>query len=484
MKKLVWGLILILVAVALTVTVRTFTVFKKQQLTTGDPIELSQLNQQQAITRLSEALRYKTISFDDTHKIDLQAFSDFHQYLEKSYPLIHQHLNKTVINTHSVIYHMPGKDKTRLPALFLAHIDVVPIDKITEDQWTHPPFSGTVTDTSIFGRGTMDDKSSLMALMESVELMLASGKQPARDIYLAFGHDEEIGGFAGAAKIAQYFASQNIRFEFVLDEGGAITQGMMQGIKSPVALIGIAEKGYVNFNLTVDAQGGHSSQPPKHTAVGILSKAIVNIENNPLSPSLQFMQMTFDAIGSEAAIDVKAIMSNLWLTSALVKSSIMKKPKLAASLHTTMAATMISGSDKSNVLPTRATAVVNARLFPGSTTEDIKTYLTKVINDNRVKITADVHSQPSPVSTVDSFGFNLIAQSIRDLDSEVLVAPYLVQGGTDSKYFYQVSDNVYRFLPMRVNADSLKRLHGIDEQITQSDYIDTIKFYWRVISKV
>ncbi|MCJ8269300.1 MAG: M20 family peptidase [Psychrosphaera sp.] len=489
MKKTLTFLIPLVALLAVIILFRTFFSFEDQQLVSTPSTIIPTIDEPLALKRLSGAIQIKTISYDDREKVDKQTFLQLHQHLQQSFPLIHQQAQKQVINQHSLVFHLAGIVASLKPELFLAHLDVVPVDNNTLSNWTHPPFSGEITDGgtskgTIWGRGTMDDKGGLMALMEAVELMRKNNIQPNRDIYLAFGHDEEIGGLEGAAKIAQHFKQQNIEFEFVLDEGGAITQGMMQGFDRPVALVGIAEKGYVNVHLVVEADGGHASQPPKQTAVGILSQAIVNLENNPFPASLEFTQMTFDAIGNEAAFGPKLAMSNLWLTSPLIKNTLLGQSKLAASLHTTMAATMVSGSSKSNILPTQATGVVNVRIFPGETWETVKQRMISIIDDPRVKVTTTKNVNPSPVSSVDSFGFRLIAQSIRDLDDQILVAPYLVQGGTDSKYFVEVSANVYRFLMIRATRSTLKRLHGIDEQITVSEYMDTIRFYYQMLNRV
>lgn len=484
MKKASFVVLPLIALIVVIVLVRTAFVFEDKQLKANTTVTELAIDESRALQQLSKAIQIPTISYDDESKVNGSSFLQFHRHLQQAFPLVHQQMQKQVINQYSLIFHFPGADKNLKPALFLAHMDVVPVDDNTLANWTHSPFSGKRVGDSIWGRGTMDDKSGVMALMEATELMLKQNHQPKRGFYLAFGHDEEVGGSQGAAKIAQHFSEKGIEFEFVLDEGGAITNGMMQGISRPVALVGIAEKGFVNIHLTVQSDGGHSSQPPKHTAVGILSQAIVNIEQNPFEPSLEFTKMTFDAIGSEAAFGSRMALANLWLTDRLVKNTLMKQSKLAASLHTTTAATMVTGSSKSNILPTQATGVVNARIFPGETWQSVKQRIEAIIDDPRVKVTTTMNSNPSPISTTDSLGFNLIAQSIRDLDDKTLVAPYLVQGGTDSKYFYGVSDNVYRFLMMRVTKDTLKRLHGIDEQITTTDYLDTIRFYYQMLKRI
>jgi carboxypeptidase PM20D1 len=435
-----------------------------------------------SLQRLSTAIQIRTISYDDPKQFNGQPFIELHQHLAQSFPLVHQQAEKTVINDYSLVFKITGSDSALKPILLMAHMDVVPVDGNTLDQWQHDPFSGKLVDGKVWGRGTMDDKGGLMAIMEAVEMQLSQQKQPKRTVYLAFGHDEEIGGKQGAAKVAEYFAQQQIQFEFVLDEGGAITEGLMQGVEQPVALIGVAEKGFANIHLTVDSEGGHSSQPPAQTAVGVISQAINKLQQNPYPAALTFTKMTFDAIGHKASFGSRLAMANLWLTSSVVKSTLMAQPKLAASLHTTMAPTMVSGSSKSNILPTQATAVVNIRIFPGQTAAQIQSDMEQIIDDPRVKLHRSMVSNPSKVSPIDNQSFNLISQSVRDLDHNVLVAPYLVQGGTDSKYFYGLSDNVYRFAMFRLNKKTLNRFHGIDEQLSEQEYFEMIRFFAKILA--
>lgn len=468
--------------------IRAHSTYDNQQLTPKSAATPLNIKEKSALNRLSQAIKIKTISYDDPKKVNHQAFIDFHHHLAASFPLVHQQANKTIINDYSLIFHLKGQNPALKPALFLAHMDVVPVDANTLNQWQHPPFNGNISKTDdqtiVWGRGALDDKGGLMALMEAIEYMLANHQQPARDIYLAFGHDEEVGGSEGAKQIAQHLQSKNLTFEFVLDEGGAITEGMMQGIEQPVAIIGVAEKGFANIHLTVEASGGHSSQPPNHTAVGILSQAIVKLEQNPFPADLIFTKMTFNAIGAHAAFGSRLAMANLWYTAPLVENVLLSNPKLAASLHTTMAATMMQGSSKSNILPTKATAVVNVRIFPQQTSEQIQARMSAIIDDKRVKLHRSMVSEPSPISSIDNPQYRRIARAIRTLDSNILVAPYLVQGGTDSKYFYSLSDKVYRFLMVRVNNKTLARIHGIDEQISAEDYLNTIEFYYQMITNL
>jgi carboxypeptidase PM20D1 len=317
--------------------------------------------------------------------------------------------------------------------------------------------------------------------MEAMELLLSEDTQPRRSIYFAFGHDEEVGGKEGAAEVAKYFKSQGITFEYVMDEGGVVLEGMIPDIDQPVAIIGVSEKGYVNLVLTVNAPGGHSSQPPEQTALGILSRAIVKVEDNPFPASLDYFYPTFETLGVEMPFGKRLAMANLWLFSPLVKSVMLGSKDDAAGLRTTTAATMASGSPKSNILPTRAQGVINFRILPGETVESVKQRVIGLIDDDRVEVTAEYGINPSPVSPTDSSGYELIAKTIRGMDENTLVAPYMVRGGTDARYFYEVSPNVYRFMFLRARPDTIDYIHGIDEHVTTESYFEAIRYYYHLI---
>lgn len=481
MKKVLGFLALGIAIIALVVMVRTHTYFENLQVKVDTPVEPVQLDEERAVARFAKAIQFPTISYEDSDMQDNSAFLQLHQHIETSFPLVHQYATLTKVSEFSLVYHLPGSEPSLKPALFMGHMDVVPIDEATLDQWHQGPFSGVVQDGVIWGRGAMDDKVSVFALLEAMELMLAHGQQPKRSIYYAFGHDEEIGGKQGAAKVAEHFRSQNIEFEFVLDEGGAITQGLMAGVEQPVAIIGIAEKGYVNLRLTVNAAGGHSSQPPNHTAAGILSQAIVKIEANPFPTNLEFSQQTFEYVGAYTPFTIRMAMSNMWLFKPLVENMMLSSASSAASIRTTTAATMLKGSSKSNILPTQATAVVNFRILPGDNIDYIKQRIIDVVDDPRVEIEAFMGNEPSVVSTTDSYGYKLIEQTIRGLDQTLLVAPYLVQGGTDAKHFTGLSDSIYRFMMVRLDQTTIKQFHGINEQIPVEDYIRAVQFFYAVL---
>jgi carboxypeptidase PM20D1 len=363
-------------------------------------------------------------------------------------------------------------------------MDVVSVDEITLDNWTHPPFKGVIENNTIYGRGAIDDKSTVMSLMEAMELTLSQNKTLARTVYFAFGHDEEVGGKLGAQAVAAYFDKKDISFEFVLDEGGVILKkGMMPNIDKEIAIIGIAEKGFVNIRLVVEQDGGHSSTPPENTGPGILAQAIVKLENNPFPANLNFTNLTFEKIGYYADTSAQIAMANQWITGPLIESVLLANSKTAASIRTTTAVTMLSGSSKSNVLPTKSTAVVNFRIMPGETVDTVRNHVEQTIDDPRVSLEVFMANNPSSVSQTHTYGFSLLEQTLREFDNEILVAPYMVQGGTDSKYFYNLSDAIYRFMRVKVDNDLLSGMHGIDERIPVDDYIKGIQFFHELIRK-
>jgi carboxypeptidase PM20D1 len=481
MKKTILGIVTVMVVLAAVLVYRAENTFQDLQVEPIGVVTQLSIDQTSALQHFSDALKIQTISHDDRSNFDADAFLEFHAFLQTAYPLVHQHAERTVINDYSLIYRLPGSDPSLEPVLFMSHIDVVPVEESTVDEWTYPPFDGNIVDGIIWDRGAIDVKLGVVSLMEAMELLLAENIRPKRDVYLAFGHDEEVGGSDGAAKIAGYFAQLGIRFDYVLDEGGAVTEGLINVVEQPVAVIGVVEKGYVNLVLTAVTQGGHSSSPPAQSGLGILSRAIVKVEDNPFPADLEYFNRNFKYLGAHTSFVTRLLMANQWLFSPLIRQQLLADPGTAAALRTTSAATMMTGSPKANILPTQARAVINFRIFPGETVESVRKRVVELIDDERITVTSEYGIDPSPASTLESRGFDLIASTLRGMDQEVLVAPYLIQGGTDAKYFYPLSDHVYRFLMFRATPESLKHAHGIDEQIPVEDYLQAIRFYYHLV---
>ncbi len=473
----------ILTTVFLAVVLIRTAMFKSVQ-TAVEPVPPLTVDDR-PIERLSQALRIPTISFAGNSDADSGNFSRFHEFLEASYPRTHRQLTREVIGRHSLLFTWQGLEGPAVPILLMAHIDVVPVEPGTESNWTHPPFSGEVADGFIWGRGALDDKSSVLAILEAVEGGLKNGFQPRQTVYLAFGHDEEVGGEAGAAQIADLLASRGIRLKYVLDEGMAVTRGIVPGLEPSAALIGIAEKGFASIELTAEAPGGHSSMPPPTTAVGIIAAAVHNLEKNPMPATLDGpAALLFDHLGPEMPFLPKLAIANRWLLGNALLAKLSSGAATNALVRTTTAATIIEGGVKDNVLPARARAVVNFRIKPGDSIESVIAHVKRSVADSRVAIKLLDSSgarEASTVSSTTSEGFHTLERTIRQILPGTLVAPSLVLAGTDSRKYEKLADDVYRFLPYVIGPDDTSRLHGTDERISVESYRNCVRFYMQLL---
>jgi carboxypeptidase PM20D1 len=464
------------------VTVRTVNFTSRQINVNTPPVQQKSLGAD-AISRLSQAIQYRTITTQAVIGSAGPEFRRFHDFLAKSFPRVHALLAKEVIGGHSLLYSWQGKDRRLKPMLLMAHMDVVPVDAASEASWRHPPFSGQIAEGFIWGRGTMDDKGSVMAILESVENLLAEGFRPERTTYLAFGDDEEVGGNNGAAKIAAALRSRAVELEFVLDEGLNILNGMISGISSPVALIGIAEKGYLTLRLTIETPGGHSSIPPTDTAIGVISRALYRLDpaSFPSRLSVPARQM-FEFLGPEMAWTKKLALANLWLFDPLVRNQLAGSPLTNAAIRTTVVPTIVNAGIQENVLPTKATAMINLRLLPGDSIAGVIEHVQKAIDDPRIKITPlPVRVEPSTVSDIEAPSFKLLQRTIRQTAPDAIVAPALLVAATDSRHYAGLTQNIYRFLPITLGPEDTKRYHGTDERISIQDYERCVRFYSQLI---
>jgi carboxypeptidase PM20D1 len=440
-----------------------------------------------AAQRLAGAIRLRTISNERVEDTDTAAFLALHEYFAATYPLVHQNLRRETVAGLSLLYTWEGTDPAREPIVLMGHMDVVPVVPGTEGDWLHDPFGGQIADGQVWGRGSMDDKVSVVAALEAVEALLAEGFRPRRTVYLAFGHDEEVGGVRGAASIARLLRERGVsRFGMVVDEGGAVVEGMIPGIEGPVALVGVAEKGYVNLELLVEGPGGHSSTPPPHTNIGILAEAISELEENPFPASFAGpARDMFEWLAPEMSFGARFALGNLWLTGVPLTHVLLRSPETASMVRTTTAVTIVEGGVKANVLPITARAVVNFRVLPGETKESVMERVREVIGDERVQVSirGDEGVDPSPVSNVEGPAFEVLARTVRQVMGErgVVVAPYLVMGGTDAKHFAQGSDAVFRFLPVPIGADALKLAHGTNERMSVDGLAVSIRFFVQLL---
>jgi len=433
---------------------------------------------------LAQAIRLKTISARDGTDHNSQPFLDLHAWIEQTYPLLTRTLEKTIINNLSLLYTWQGTDQTLQPVLLNAHMDVVPVDPQSNREWSIDPFGGEIHDGFIWGRGALDMKCTLVGILEAVEMLLARGYQSRRTILLAFGHDEEIMGYEGTVKIVEHLKSKNTQLAAVLDEGGMVSHGSLEGIDEPVALIGIAEKGYLTMDLSARGKPGHSSRPPRQTAVGILARAIALMDDHPMPARLDYFLPTLKKIGYLMPFIQQLALTNSFLFKSLIIKRLEKKPETNALLRTTHAATMVSGGIKDNVLPASASAKVNFRLLPGDSIKEVIAYFSKVIRDPRVQIEVDQAAggwEASQVSSTDTPAYRSLELVIRQIFNNVPAAPFIFLAATDSRYYQPICSNIFKFSPHILTPEEQSRVHGIDERISQKSLSQMAAFYFRLI---
>jgi carboxypeptidase PM20D1 len=468
------GAICIMLAIAL---VRT-AYFTSHQILVP-PAEEIALQRDKMLGRLSEAIHYKTVSDQARGPSALAEFKRFHAFLARTFPLVNARLTKEIVGAGSLLYTWSGQDKTLKPALLMGHMDVVPVDADSEKHWTHPPFSGRIAGGYVWGRGTMDDKVNVLGILEATEYLLANGFNPRRTLYFAFGHDEETGGSTGAFQIAALLRHRNIQLEYVLDEGGNILDGIIPDARAPVALIGIAEKGYVSLELTVEMPGGHASTPPDHTAIGVLSSAIAKLEDAPFPAHLsEPIRQMFAFIGPEMPWPKQFALANLWLFGPLLERQLAQSPLTNAAIRTTQAATVFHSGVKENILPAQAEAIVNVRILPGDTISGVIDHARRVIASDQVKVAPlEIRVEPSAISDSESPSFQRLHRTIKEVAPEVLVAPALLVAATDSRHYAALSKNIFRFLPIAITSEDARRFHGINERISVKDYERCVRFF-------
>ena len=442
-----------------------------------------------SIERFRQSIQIDTISYTEREKIDYSKFDNYIKFIKSAYSLVFNRLENMMIDKYNFFLKWEGEDKNLKPILLMAHYDVVPVEA---EDWEIPPFSAEIKDGYIWGRGTLDDKLSMIGILEAVEALLKEGFKPKRTVYLAFGHDEEIGGEKGAKLIRDYCKDNGICFEYVIDEGSIIADGVFPGIDKPIALIGVTEKGHVDFKIEVKGKGGHASMPPPSTAAGRLCKIVSQIEKNRSKPHLtNALKVFLKELGENTKGLNRFIFKNLWLTKGLIFNFFAKNPVTDALIRTTRAVTMLEGSNKENVLPKSAKAVINVRILYPETIKSVMKELQSLINsfknpEEEINLTiVDEKSAADPVSESDIYskGYILIKNIVKELYDDVITVPFIVVGATDSRYFSEIAENIYRFLPIVLKKEDIDSIHNKNEKISIKNFLNLIEFYKRIITE-
>lgn len=436
---------------------------------------------QRAAGHLSRALQFATVSHQDSRQVDWPVFTAFEKYLEEAYPLVHQNLEKTVVNEHGLVFRWKGRkseeseksEGDEKSILLTAHYDVVPADS---EGWPYPPFSGEIHDEKIYGRGSFDDKGSLIAILEAVTSLLEEGFVPPCDITLAFGFDEEVGGALGAQKIAAWMETEGLYFDHVLDEGGAVADGSMMGIEKPVAVIGVAEKGNSSFVIHFEGEGGHSSTPPKETAVSTMARFIREVQSKPaksrLTPTVKAM---LKATAPYRHGIQRFILAHPDLFAPLLIKILQKNRQTAAMLQTTTSFTMAAGGVSHNVLPEKASCTVNLRILQGDSVAQALQRFRDIGLPFQVE--AILQEEPTAASRLEGPAMEHLRSSIASIFPEAVITPYLMVGGTDCRHYARVCRNAYRFEPARVSEKELSLMHGKGEYLSLKNLKTMIEFY-------
>ncbi|HRH59126.1 MAG TPA: M20/M25/M40 family metallo-hydrolase [Chitinophagaceae bacterium] len=475
-KKILLGLLSIIIILAAIILFNTFRYEKDVPLKTALP---QPPLPDSAIAHLQKAITIKTISWAIDKPIDTAAFEAFDNFLKTAYPLVFQKMKLQTFSNFTMLLQWQGKNTALHPYVLMAHYDVVPVEDSAVSKWNADPFGGELKDDKIWGRGTIDDKGCVIAILEAAEKLIAENFQPEQTIYFSFGHNEEIGGNQGTSEVAAWFKNNKIQPEIVLDEGGMITKSF-KTITRPVALISTAEKGFISFQLQAEIQGGHSSQPAKETAIDVLSKALVKLREEQMPPKFTApVDEMFLRLGNQLPFVQRMALANRWLFQSTIISMAQADPRQNAMLHTTIVPTIFQSGIKDNVIPSVATATVNSRVLPGDDVDAVEAFMKTKINDDRIKITRlseGFYTTPT-ITPVDSKAFTYTEKIVYETVKDALPSPLQLMGATDSRYFQGIATGIVKFTPFT----DVSGYHGINEFLNVSDFRQMIFFYAQFI---
>lgn len=441
-----------------------------------------------AADMLGAAIRIRTITREngDPKPGADKEWSDLRALLADRYRSIFMAAPPEEVSGHTLLFTWRGSDPNLKPIILMAHQDVVPVNPGTEGDWKHAPFAGEIADGYIWGRGAMDDKGSLIAILEAADALVKSGFTPKRTVILQFGQDEEVAG-AGAGAAFALLKSRGVEPDLVLDEGYGVLANFPL-TKKPAALIGVAEKGYVSVEITANTEGGHSSRPPRNSGAVRIANAILALENHQMPADLAappFKEM-IEGVAGDLPFLTRMAFANQWLFGEMIRAQL-SDASANAIVRTTTAPTMLTGSIKDNVLPQRAATVVNFRIHPRDSVAAVLAHVkdaTKGIDGLTIaKWSGGIASEPSPVSSTSSDAWKALVAVARNVsDKPVSVVPALVIGATDARQASVISkDAIYRFAPAVYDDADLNGFHGTNERLSVKNLESMIRGYAQII---
>ena len=472
--KIVGFILLILVILFLICVVRTYLLKNK---TTYYEESKDEKRIMAYAKKLQKMIKVETVSVRGEE--NPEKFRKLHKVIEKLYPNVFETCEKIDIDG-NLLVKWKGKNSKLDPIILISHLDVVP----AEGEWKYPPYSGTIVDGKIYGRGTGDVKCNVMCFYQAVEELIKEGYKPECDVYLGSSCTEEIGG-NGATKIVEWFKKKKIKLFMLNDEGGAIVENPIVGVKGNFAAIGIFEKGYGDLKLTAKSSGGHASTPPKNSPIVRLAKFETEIENkNPFkvefSPAVDQM---FENLAPYCEnFWLKMVMHNLWLFKPIVKIIIPAlSPQAAAMLQTTMAFTMQKGSNGYNVLPQEAYVTANLRYIPHQGMDESNEIVKQIAKKYDIEAEKVLGNNPSKSLDLNGEAYKITCEAIKKVFPGIGIMPYVVTGGTDSRFYDPVCDSCVRFGPINLSAEQMASMHAIDENINIGTLPQAVDYYKEII---
>lgn len=487
MSRALYGLGAAVVLVLVFALVRTASLAPSPPAA-RNPTEVPTIVSIEVARHLADAVRFKTVSYSaHAHEVEKNSELDaMRAWIDQTYPNFKSIAPRDIMGK-SLLYTWKGANPDLPPVLLMAHMDVVPVVPGTESQWTHGPFSGDIAGGFVWGRGAIDDKGSLICILEAVDRLAAAGFVPARTIMFAFGQDEEVGGSTGAAHMAKVLAARGIHFAWVLDEGGTIQMEPYPGVHQPIAFIAVAEKGYLTLDLVAHGTGGHSSRPTGDLAIGRLAQAVTNVVRHPFQSGLDGIQKRkLEIIAPYTPFGTRFVLDNLWLTAPVVEAQMSAVPDAAARLHTTISPTVIDGGIKDNVLPPEAHAIFNFRIHPRDTIASVTEHVRDAVNDPRVEVRqmTETLAEASKVSDIDGDAYRFLVKEVQDTYGNIPVAPDTLTGATDSRHYGPIAGGLFRLDPFHFGPDDLTRVHGTNERLAVHDLGLAVTFYMRLLKDV
>lgn len=428
--------------------------------------------------QLSKLVQKETISsrFDE----DRTKFLEFHEILEEVFPNVHKTCEKHVFNG-SLLFKWGGKGNSE-PILFMSHHDVVE----ATGTWEHGAFSGDIDENGcVWGRGTVDTKASLFCMLTAVEEMITDGFTPECDVYVASSCTEEWSG-EGAPLTVQYLKDQGVKLAYLMDEGGMIIEEPVGGVKGTYGMVGVLEKGYGDVKFIAKGKGGHASAPTKNTPLVRLGKFMTEVEKkspftSKFNPTVEEM---FSRMAPNMNFGMKVIFANMWLFKGLLKKFLLSISSAAgAMLHTTLAFTTAKGSDGLNVLPQEAFVTGNMRFIPHQDTEESVALISEVAKKYDIETEVIYSDNACPVVDFNSKPFHMVEEVAAEVYPGVGICPYVMTGGTDAKFYRDLSDNCLRFAPLYINQQQYASIHGLNENICQGALPMGVDFYKKMIER-